>query len=61
MKIEQTFNITDFAAIKKCSRQTVYTALDKLDRDAKGKIIWNAKSKKWQPEKTHTPKKFIKL
>ena len=57
MRLEHTLTITDFAAIKKCSRQTVYAALDKLDRDAKGKIIWNAKSKKWQPDKTMGPKK----
>jgi hypothetical protein len=58
MKIEQTFNITDFAALKNCTRQTVYSNIDKLDVDARKKIIWNAKSQKWQPDKKMTPKKY---
>lgn len=38
--------------MKGCSRQTIYNNMDKFNLTQKGKIIWDAKSKKWEPDKS---------
>ncbi|MGE5680366.1 MAG: hypothetical protein ACM34K_05740 [Bacillota bacterium] len=53
-----TITVTDFAIIKKCSRQTVYNNIQKFNLNEKGRIIWDKKAKNWKPDKNKVNQKW---
>lgn len=60
MKVIPTFTITEFAKFKGTTRTTVYANLDKLNLNERGKIVWDKKAEKWEPENKKINKRYKK-
>jgi len=60
MEIIPTFTITEFAEMKGTSRATVYNNIKKFTQNAKGKIVWDKKAEKWQPDASKVNTKYYK-
>ena len=58
MKIIPTFTITEFAEMKKTSRTTIYNNLNRFTLNERGKIVWDKKARKWEPQDGKINKRY---